>query len=751
MCPVLVATLLLEYVIVGSWIGTGCGVNTEDINFLVLLSFEVNESFLEQSSYTDGPELLPAIELAVDQINQQQDLLSGYSVNITVANAPCNLENYALVKFVEAFFHSGTRFAGIVGPTCSDETEVLSAFTGKDVVSTLNFHIASSQRLTDRSQYGYSFGTVGSTHSEIELFIQLMKRNEWYSVAVLYEESRIVFLSAYSLFVKELDRVFPQGRISLSVPISKVDMPLSLITDHHVRVIFVLSAFDLAAQILCLISRDYPQLTYPTYQFVFMEVNSVDASSFIYNKRHYECSVREITQIMEGFFISHTQLSQADNQTELVSGVTYGNYSKLYGERVNGIPTVWANPTYDAVWSLALALNNSIPKLSDINISLSEYSYGMQQATDIIRDEVVKLSFQGASGYISFNNETGYSNLAVDLHQRVDNDIVLVATYSEHEGSLMFLEDGEFVENSFESVEVLVHPALASLCLLLGAVAFILIVIAHIVTLTYHNFPAIRASSYRIGQLAFTGCYFIVVCFICFTAQKVASMSTIDITLLCEIQIWCIPLGLTLILGTVTAKTWRLYCIFVHLKEPGMLLTDKLLVFAVLLLAVVDIVLCAIWTSQFPFSVLHHETITDDNMIEVQVECNSDHYHLWFGVLTLYQGLIMFFALILALLTKSIRHKSFKTKSVTLLVYTLTITLYLGLPMYFVLNDGKGFTSVNASYAVLSLTYIAVLYLCFTLLFFPPILSLLRVKLFHKVPGLRSFSTINTISSTYIK
>ena len=137
-------------------------------------------------------------------------------------------------------------------------------------------------------------------------------------------------------------------------------------------------------------------------------------------------------------------------------------------------------------------------------------------------------------------------------------------------------------------------------------------------------------------------------------------------------------------------------------------------------------------------------------MIEVQVECSSELYHLWFGVLTLYQGLIMFIALILALLTKNIHNESFKTKSVTLLVYTLTITLSLGFPMYFVLSSGKGYASVNASYAVLSLTYIAVLYLCFTLLFFPPILSLMRMKLFHKVPGLKSFSTNNKPSPTFI-
>ena len=381
--------------------------------------------------------------------------------------------------------------------------------------------------------------------------------------------------------MEEITHEFPQGSISLSVPISEVNMPLSSITDHHLRVIFVLSAPDLASKILCLITRDYPQLTYPTYQFVFMGVFNFLPANFTLNKRHYACSMREITQVMKGFLYTHLQLRTVKNLTELVSGITFATYFEHYDERLNGSTTIWANPTYDAVWSLALALNSSIPKLSDINISLSEYSYSMQEATDIIRDEVVNLSFQGASGYISFKNETGYTSTSVDLYQQFDNVSVLVATYSEHEGSLMFLRDGEFVESSFESVEVLVHPALASLCLLLGAVAFILIITTHILILIYHNFPAIGASSYRIGQLAFTGCYVIVVCFICLTVQKTASMSTIDIPSLCAIQVWCIPFGLTLILGTVTAKTWRLYRIFVHLKKPGMLLSDQLLIVAV--------------------------------------------------------------------------------------------------------------------------------------------------------------------------
>ena len=723
------------------------GAETEErkeINVLALLPFEIPDSTQEQPSYTEGPILLPGAQLAVDQINQQEDLLPGYYMNLTVANSACNLRDVTVVNFIKAFFHSGVSFAGIVGPTCSGAAEMVSAITGERRVSILNFHIVSSPRLTNRTMFGYSFGTVGSSHGYVGLFLHLMKMNGWQSVAVLYEESKIFYVTAYSLLIEELPKVYPQGRIVFSEPISETNLPLSSLADHHVRVVFALGTSTLIERMMCMINRDYPQLKFPAYQFVFMEVRNYFFHSptyFSFNGRRYSCSAREITQAMEGHLLTHTKLD-TDDSTELVSGMTFTEYLEEYRERVReyGMTTEWANPTYDGVWSLALAMNNAIPKLTEIGLSLSDYNYGHPDVTDIIRDEVVGLQFQGASGHISFNNKTGYTNSTVDLHQLVDNVSVLVGVYSEDTEMLEIVDkSAEFVENSFDSEELLVHPALASFFLLFTAIALVLIITAHVLTLVYRNFSAIRASSYRLGQLIFIGCYVVTLSIICFTVQKAAPTSSVNITSLCVIQAWCLPLGFTLILGTVTAKTWRLYRIFVHLKKPGKLLTDWVLIIVVLLLVGVDVILLVIWTAVFPFNTLHRETTTGGNRIEVQVECNSDHYFIWFGTLVAYQGLIMMTAFALALLTKKIRHESFKTKAVTILVYFLTITLLLGMPTYIILQTTNT-SGVNAEYTVLALTLNLVLYLCFVFLFFPPILSLLRVKLFPKLPGLKKFS-----------
>jgi gamma-aminobutyric acid type B receptor len=336
-----------------------------DINFLLLLSFEIEGPTSQQPLYADGPMIQPGIELAVEQINQREDLLAGYSVNLTVANSACNLLGYTAIGFVTNLFHGGVMYAGIVGPTCSESVELVSPITGQEGVSLINFHIASSHQFTDRSRYRYSFSTVSSTSPVIGLVVHLMKEKNWESVAVLYEQQTTVYLNAYNLLVEKLPQIYPNGRISFAAPVSEDILPLSSIVHQHLRVVIVLSTLRVARNIVCLIQKRHHQIYFPAYQFLF--VGNYPSFhypvSFTLNRHPYECSVEEMTQAMEGFLLTFLTLD-VTNSTELVSGVTYSEYFQQYQERVNGSTTEWANPTYDGVWSLALALNNSIPRLN---------------------------------------------------------------------------------------------------------------------------------------------------------------------------------------------------------------------------------------------------------------------------------------------------------------------------------------------------------------------------------------------------
>ena len=123
-----------------------------ELNFLLLLSFEI-EGSSEQPWFSEGHMLQPAAELAVEQINQRDDILADYSVNLTVANSACNLKLHTIVNFVKTFFYSGLKFPGIVGPLCSDAVKLISPITRQEDVSVLNFHIGSSEQFTDRNRF----------------------------------------------------------------------------------------------------------------------------------------------------------------------------------------------------------------------------------------------------------------------------------------------------------------------------------------------------------------------------------------------------------------------------------------------------------------------------------------------------------------------------------------------------------------------------------------------------------------------
>ena len=243
--------LLLLYLAVSS-VSSESGVKENEIkviNFLALLPYEIQGSS-EQPWYKKGLIIQPGIELAVEQINKREDLLAGYSVNLTVANSACNLKLHTIINFVTTFFYSGVKFAGIVGPLCSDAVKLISPITRQEGVSLLNFHMGSSLQFTDRNRYRYAFSTVTSTKPFIELFLHLMNDNEWESVAVLYEQQTTVYLNAYDLLVEKLPHVYPEGKILFSAPVSEESLPLSSIIHQHLRVVILITTPNIAHKIL---------------------------------------------------------------------------------------------------------------------------------------------------------------------------------------------------------------------------------------------------------------------------------------------------------------------------------------------------------------------------------------------------------------------------------------------------------------------------------------------------------------------
>ena len=187
-------------------------------------------------------------------------------------------------------------------------------------------------------------------------------------------------------------------------------------------------------------------------------------------------------------------------------------------------------------------------------------------------------------------------------------------------------------------------------------------------------------------------------------------------------------------LGTVCVKTWRLYYIFVvsrHCRKAGRIAADWFLITIIVILPSIDIILCTIWSSVDPLrqktiKTLHFNGQT--HVIKVEKQCGSEHglETVFVPLFVVYKVFLIACSLFLAFLTRRIHMKNFKTRNITHLVYLLTLLYTLGLPT-FLITELQG-VNINIPYSILSVLLISLVFLCFALLFLPPLFPLLKEK-----------------------
>ena len=158
------------------------------------------------------------------------------------------------------------------------------------------------------------------------------------------------------------------------------------------------------------------------------------------------------------------------------------------------------------------------------------------------------------------------------------------------------------------------------------------------------------------------------------------------------------PVSWTMIFGTLIAKTWRIYKIFVHFRNPGNLISNRALVSFILLQLGLDIALGIPWSLLSPAQLQKTDIPTmsktnPQNFMMVtnltQRSCvfldNRISHLFWIVTVLGYKILQIVVLLTLTLLTKKIVNLRFSTLSLrraTYLSFILSLSL---LPPFFIL------------------------------------------------------------------
>ena len=551
---------------------------------LSLLAYPNNNTSLEPS-ISDGNDIIPGAHLAVSDINNRSDVLTDYRLELLTAADGCNVSWIAVVNLIDyLYYKEGKQIVGIVGPECSDSTKVVASITGRPEIALLNVHLGSAPELADRTLYPFSYGIRPPTSADVDAVIALFKYNKWTRAAVLYNSEMLVDYNSFLLFQEKIKGT---ANFTYTSSASPTKLPLEQLRRSYVRVIVSFLRDETLKRVLCL--AYFKNMTYPRYQWILFDSSDSSNVSFSYEGNQYECSGEQMIKTLSQIII------QTDNYYDDTSFISYIDEETIIDAcQYDYLCYV----LFDAVWAIALALNNSIEPLRASGLSLSNYVHGELDYTQIVKEQMDMLSFNGQWGAVQFHSSTGFSfkNIISTLYC-YDDTYPIIGTYLFPNG-ILDIDSGSanFVSTNFDEKLTLVSTPLALVIIIVEVVAAVLVILVHILNTVYSHHKTIRLSSRRLNHFAYIGCYIILIGTLFYTIMETFNINQQAKDVLCNAFPWTLITGLTLVFGTVLAKAWRLYHIYhsslKHKKASKIVIQDRSLIIMIVILVSLSAVLC---------------------------------------------------------------------------------------------------------------------------------------------------------------
>ena len=758
---VLIPVLLLCSVYIESRV-TGDGFGNKTLYLLALGPYPDTSP-----GYDGGPALIPAVRLAIKHINERDDVLQEYHLNAIEEDSGCadTASLMTIVSVVRHVIHSERPVMGTIGPACSESSTRLAPLGARKELNLIQIAATAVSPALNDETFVNTFRPLGSALAYINIVVQLIEQNTWRQIAALYEdESRDLFQSIFQGFCKAI-RERTQAEIVYQSAMYEQFLPVEEIRDHQVRIIFVFAGRTFVSKLLCLAYRF--DLVYPKYQWIFQHRNHSHfvPMEFIYNGVQYNCTEEDMNIATNGIIVNTYNLVRQDVDTkDTVAGISYvqyrDEYSVLFKEHaeelvnrsvVSNINSAiemygsdeFANMYYDSVWALALGLNHSLPLLSENGLEdLTNYSYGMDNATQIIRDQLLNIEpFEGMSGTIAFNkinrdgSRTIINSFQVHYNESTRKSYVeRIGSYDSSANDSSML-NGSFIQDRYDKQIVSADWALIVLMVAFVCLLFVATIFLQVINFWYAEIhKPLKASSPGLTHLIFSGCYLFLLSsglFAVFQGRSFGLSMTWRVvhSINCSLYAWAFSMGCSLIFGTVCGKAWRLYRIFIHFNRPGHLISDPILISFVICLLLGDFVINLTWNLINPWRLNEEEVFNGNDTINVYITCTCDNLGLWLVILFGYKGVFTIIALVLSVLTRRVHKKNFKNSRCTkLFIHSLILLYGVALP---VLLFSRQDPSQSGFYLFLSIQYatlITTVLLCLGCLFLPPVRSLLHQK-----------------------
>ena len=660
------------------------------VNVLLLAPFPDAE---HKPAFDRGHAIVPAVQLAADQINRRNDILpSNLSIVIHKGDSGCDKVSKTaveIVRIIRELLVTKNGVVGVIGPACSEESLFVNTFFSQRFINISKgvpvFYIGTSPYLSEKAnQTLNAFGIIGSASLSIHALIRIAEKEQWNwkNIAVLYDGSRGFFQQIYTTFIKQFKK---SQQFGYTRQISDSRIPLTDILDTaaNIRIVVVFSGKKPARQLVCLAGQSTVNFVFPVRQFIFVErsledflddKNAEPSFTELHEHKNYYCDKETVMRGLNGSVLLNQALDSVDPDVVTVSNYTVRQVKEQYKEKLlqysiahnsTFLESIYAYPYYDAMWALAYGWHDAV----DLNNTFAA-------ANDAILNNV---SFQGVSSWIEFrtNGDQHVSN-PVRISQVDQSNATTITLYNK--SNLTYSAD-VFISDELMAVNVLLHPFLITIGFMSAFFLLMFTAVVHVMNVVYRNHPSVKASSQRLNHFIFIGCYLYVVAMISFTIPRIVPEATGPV--LCNMDPFCCISGYCFIISTVLAKSWRTYRIFNHPFKRTWFLNDSSLALLILACGAMNLLSFTPLFILDPFKGKVNSTIDKSQQPPIRVQTTiCDHNNEPFEYISIpltFQVFLTAATIFLATLNKSIKYSNFRnTKQIFVFVYLLVVTWTVG-------------------------------------------------------------------------
>ena len=657
--------------------------------------------------------LIPAAVLAVEEINNASDILTDFHVSLDIRDTKCDgaQGNYQLIQTIRERARSqlnNSLNVAILGPGCSEVSEAIAGVAGRWLnISQVSYGYNLPKLANDRDKYPSFFQTARSIDLTAISTVRLLSYFNWTHNIAVIQDSSDLFTQAVDTVVESSNAPsgieFRYNNIRIPVnrfaqvthnhidadQLARIRTFMTGVEDDNIRVIVGFVSERIATLLLCMTRN----VTIPSDGYLFVFVGSMSDqwwtdSTFC---RLHPKEVESVIIVSSEFFVS-------DSSAVVVSGRTVHDFKVDYSYRLRkwcgldyGSPDPLAAATYDAVWSIARALDDNADLLNISNTLDYQYSATIYEA---VLESLHNTNFTGVSGQVQFNDRG--ERLGIDAVLQVQNgSIVIVGKFKPSKENFV---EGEFRwfgnETSIPSdtpraIDKAVPVYILAIASMFTSTGILFACVMCCFNWHYAKHKILLATSQKLNYVIIAGVLLAFSSTLLLTALESPLGLKISDELfkaLCIIRIWILPLSFTLSYGTMFARAWRIYRIFNNPWISKRRLKDYHLMMIVIGLGIVDVLYLVPWTIIDPYRrFISSQEINFREFSQCSyVSCSSSNTLVWLGILTACKFLVIIAGVILiSLVQKKVRGKKYfnDSRSLASALYVTALSFSIGVAL----------------------------------------------------------------------